>query len=118
MEESPGTIYPTAHYASANFLDGGFVTFASLGLPQVVLKGIRAAGLSEPTAIQSKAIPTILQGNDLIGVAPSGSGKTGTYLIPILARLLDSSTRLRSKVTSVSAEGGVSLKLASRAVTR
>jgi ATP-dependent RNA helicase RhlE len=75
--------------------DGGFVTFASLGLPQVILKGIRAAGLSEPTAIQSKAIPTILQGNDLIGVAPSGSGKTGTYLIPILARLLDSSTRLR-----------------------
>jgi ATP-dependent RNA helicase RhlE len=71
------------------------VTFASLGLPQVVLKGIRAAGLSDPTAIQSKAIPTILQGNDLIGVAPSGSGKTGTYLIPILARLLDSSTRLR-----------------------
>jgi Superfamily II DNA and RNA helicases len=62
--------------------DGGFVTFASLGLPQVILKGIRAAGLSEPTAIQSKAIPTILQGNDLIGVAPSGSGKTGTYLIP------------------------------------
>ena len=71
------------------------MTFASLGLPQVILKGIRAAGLSEPTAIQNKAIPTILQGNDLIGVAPSGSGKTGTYLIPILARLLDSSTRLR-----------------------
>ncbi len=71
------------------------MTFASLGLPQVILKGIRAAGLSEPTAIQSKAIPTILQGNDLIGVAPSGSGKTGAYLIPILARLLDSSTRLR-----------------------
>lgn len=71
------------------------MTFASLGLPQVILKGIRAAGLSEPTAIQSKAIPTILQGNDLIGVTPSGSGKTGTYLIPILARLLDSSTRLR-----------------------
>lgn len=71
------------------------MTFASLGLPQTILKGIRAAGLSEPTAIQSKAIPTILQGNDLIGVAPSGSGKTGTYLIPILARLLDSSARLR-----------------------
>ena len=75
------------------------MTFASLGLPSVILKGIRAAGLSEPTAIQSKAIPTILQGNDLIGVAPSGSGKTGAYLIPILARLLDSSTtRLRCLV--------------------
>ena len=86
---------PTARGESVHSTDGGFVTFASLGLPSVILKGIRAAGLSEPTAIQSKAIPTILQGNDLIGVAPSGSGKTGAYLIPILARLLDSSTRLR-----------------------
>ncbi|MBI5708854.1 MAG: DEAD/DEAH box helicase, partial [Candidatus Eisenbacteria bacterium] len=74
------------------------MTFASLGLPPVILKGIRAAGLTEPTAIQSKSIPTILQGNDLIGAAPSGSGKTGAYLIPILARLLDSSTRLRALI--------------------
>jgi ATP-dependent RNA helicase RhlE len=95
VEETPGIFGPTIHGESVHSFDGGFVTFASLGLPQVILKGIRAAGLSEPTAIQSKAIPTILQGNDLIGVAPNGSGKTGTYLIPILARLLDSSTRLR-----------------------
>jgi ATP-dependent RNA helicase RhlE len=88
-------IGPAPHGSLVHSTDGGSVTFASLGLPQVILKGIRAAGLSEPTAIQSKAIPTILQGNDLIGVAPSGSGKTGAYLIPILARLLDSSTRLR-----------------------
>ncbi len=88
-------IQSATHGSSSDSTNGGFVTFASLGLPQVILKGIRAAGLSEPTAIQSKAIPTILQGNDLIGVAPSGSGKTGAYLIPILARLLDSSTRLR-----------------------
>jgi ATP-dependent RNA helicase RhlE len=88
-------IGPTAHGQPFHPIDGGLMTFASLGLPPVILKGIRAAGLSDPTAIQSKAIPTILQGNDLIGVAPSGSGKTGAYLIPILARLLDSSTRLR-----------------------
>src|SRR5437763_817162 len=74
---------------------GGFVTFASLGLPVAVLKGIRAAGLTEPTAIQSKAIPIILQGNDLIGAAQSGSGKTGAYALPLLARLIDSAGRLR-----------------------
>lgn len=74
------------------------MTFASLGLPSGILKGIRAAGLTEPTAIQSKAIPTILQGNDLIGQAQSGSGKTGAYLIPILARLLEASTRLRALI--------------------
>jgi ATP-dependent RNA helicase RhlE len=71
------------------------VTFATFGLPVPILKGIRAAGLTEPTAIQSKAIPIILQGNDVIGVAESGSGKTGAYLIPILSRFLDRSVRLR-----------------------
>ena len=80
------------------------MTFASFGLPNSILKGIRAAGYTEPTAIQSKAIPTILQGNDLIGQAQSGSGKTGAYLIPILARLLDTSTRLRALILVPSRE--------------
>jgi len=74
------------------------VTFASLGLPTAVLKGVRASGLTEPTAIQSKSIPVILQGNDLIGAAQSGSGKTGAYILPILGRLLDSLGRLRALV--------------------
>ena len=43
------------------------MNFASLGLPAPVLKGVRAAGLTEATAIQTKAIPVILGGNDLIG---------------------------------------------------
>jgi ATP-dependent RNA helicase RhlE len=80
------------------------VTFSSLGLPNAILKGIRAAGFTEPTAIQSKAIPTILQGNDLIGAAQSGSGKTGAYVIPILARLLDGSPRLRAIVLTPTRE--------------
>ena len=71
------------------------MTFASFGLPTPILKGIRAAGLTEPTAIQSKAIPIILQGNDLIGIAQSGSGKSGAYLFPILSRFVERSSRLR-----------------------
>ncbi len=75
------------------------MNFASLGLPPAILKGIRAAGYTEATAIQSKAIPIIVQGNDLIGIAQSGSGKTGAYAIPLLARLLDGPTpRLRAIV--------------------
>ena len=74
------------------------MNFASLGLPAPILKGVRAAGLTEATAIQAKAIPVILSGNDLIGAAQSGSGKTGAYCLPILARLLDSSSRLRAIV--------------------
>ena len=80
------------------------MTFASLGLPAPILKGVRAAGLTEPTAIQSRAIPVILQGNDLIGAAQSGSGKTGAYVLPILARLLDSPTRLRAIVLTPTRE--------------
>ena len=74
------------------------MTFVSFGLPAPILKGIRAAGLTEATAIQSKSIPIILQGNDLIGIAQSGSGKTGAYLLPILGRLLDRSSRLRGLI--------------------
>jgi len=80
------------------------VTFASLGLPAPILKGVRAAGLTEPTAIQSRSIPVILQGNDLIGNAQSGSGKTGAYILPILARLLDSPPRLRAIVLTPTRE--------------
>lgn len=74
------------------------MTFASLGLPTPILKGIRATGHIEPTAIQSKSIPVTLEGNDLIAAVQSGSGKTAAYLLPILARLLDGSTRLRAIV--------------------
>lgn len=75
------------------------MTFASFGLPASILKGIRAAGFTEPTAIQSKAIPIIMEGNDLIGGAQAGSGKTGAYVIPMLARLVDNtSTRLRALI--------------------
>jgi ATP-dependent RNA helicase RhlE len=76
----------------------GFVTFASFGLPTPILKGVRAAGLTEPTAIQSKSIPIIMQGNDLIGIAQGGSGKSGAYLLPILGRLTERSSRLRGIV--------------------
>ena len=60
------------------------MNFASFGFPPPILKGIRASGLTDATAIQSKAIPIIQHGNDLIGIAESGAGKTGTYLFPIL----------------------------------
>jgi len=74
------------------------VSFASFALPTPILKGIRASGFTEPTAIQSRAIPVILQGNDLIGVAQSGSGKTGAYCIPILARLIENTGRLTALI--------------------
>jgi ATP-dependent RNA helicase RhlE len=74
------------------------VPFATLGLPQAILKGVKAAGHIEPTPIQHRAIPVIMQGNDLIASAQTGTGKTAAYLLPILARMLDGPRRLRALV--------------------
>ena len=72
--------------------------FATLDLPQAILKGVKAAGHIEPTPIQHRAIPVIMQGNDLIASAQTGTGKTAAYLLPILSRMLDGPRRLRALV--------------------
>src|SRR3989442_731604 len=77
---------------------GGPVPFATLGLPQAILKGVQAAGHIEPTPIQHRAIPVIMQGNDLIASAQTGTGKTAAYLLPILSRMLEGPSRLRALV--------------------
>src|SRR5258705_2077672 len=99
-------------------VEGGFVSFASFGLPVPVLKGIRSAGFTEPTAIQSKTIPIILQGNDVIGIAEGGSGKTGAYLIPVLSRFLDRSVRLRAIVLVPTRELAAYVETRARDYTR
>jgi ATP-dependent RNA helicase RhlE len=63
------------------------VTFASLGLREPILKGVRDAGYTQPTDIQAQAIPKILHGSDLIGLGQTGSGKTAAFGLPILHRL-------------------------------
>jgi len=78
--------------------------FSTLGLPAPLVQATRAAGLNEPTPIQAKAIPVILQGNDLIGNAPSGSGKTGAFLLPMFARLVDGPQKLRAIVLTPTRE--------------
>src|SRR5437762_7361764 len=78
--------------------ESGPMMFSTLGLPVPLVQATRAAGLNEPTPIQAKAIPVILQGTDLIGNAPGGSGKTGAFLLPVLARLLDGPQKLRALV--------------------
>jgi len=53
-----------------------------------VMAGVRALGYTTPTPIQLKAIPPIMQGRDLIGLAQTGTGKTAAFVLPILQRLL------------------------------
>jgi ATP-dependent RNA helicase RhlE len=61
--------------------------FSKLGLSPKVLQGVVAAGYTDPTPIQLRAIPLILEGRDLIGAAQTGTGKTAAFALPIISRL-------------------------------
>ena len=61
--------------------------FRSLGLDPNILKAVQEAGYTEPTPIQSAAIPLVLEGTDLIGIAQTGTGKTAAFTLPILTKL-------------------------------
>ena len=61
--------------------------FKSLLLSEPVLRGVQAAGYTDPTPIQLRAIPIVLGGGDLIGSAQTGTGKTAAFALPILAKL-------------------------------
>jgi ATP-dependent RNA helicase RhlE len=63
------------------------VKFAALGLSEKILEGVRAAGYTEPTPIQLRAIPLVLSGKDVIGSAQTGTGKTAAFALPILSKL-------------------------------
>ena len=67
--------------------------FSSLGLSNAVLKAIAEAGFDSPTPIQRDAIPFILQGSDLLGLAQTGTGKTAAFGLPLVERLLADARR-------------------------
>ena len=62
-------------------------TFSDFGLAQPLLKALAAEGYDTPTPIQGKAIPHVMEGRDLLGVAQTGTGKTAAFSLPILHRL-------------------------------
>src|SRR5690554_3845337 len=61
--------------------------FSSFGLSGVLLKTLADQNFEEPTPIQEKCIPAILNKNDVLGIAKTGSGKTAGYVLPILTNL-------------------------------
>jgi len=63
-------------------------TFADLGLALPILNALNTQGYTEPTPIQTQAIPHIMQGRDLQGIAQTGTGKTAAFALPILHRLM------------------------------
>lgn len=72
-------------------------TFDTLGLDPSLLKALTAQQYTLPTPIQQEAIPAILFGKDLLGIADTGSGKTLSYALPILQRLLEGGWSSRNR---------------------
>ena len=58
--------------------------FANLGLHEKIVRALKEEGIVEPTVIQQKAIPLVLQGKDVVGMSKTGSGKTATFGVPLL----------------------------------
>jgi superfamily II DNA/RNA helicase len=63
------------------------MSFLSLGLAPTLVQAANALGFTDPTPIQTQAIPPILQGSDLLATAQTGSGKTAAFALPLLQRL-------------------------------
>ena len=72
------------------------MSFSSLQLSTPILKAITDLGYAQPTPIQEKAIPVILSGKNLIAAAQTGTGKTASFVLPILQRL-NTGHKLRGK---------------------
>src|SRR5579859_7249286 len=66
---------------------GAKMSFSSLGLSAELLRAVTEQGYTEPTPIQTLAIPVVLSGRDLMGAAQTGTGKTAGFTLPLLQRL-------------------------------
>lgn len=77
-------------------------TFAGMGLSKVVLSNISRSGFKHPTPIQRKAIPPILEGRDVVGMARTGSGKTAAFVLPMIEKLKVHSARVGARALILS----------------
>ena len=70
------------------------VTFASLGVCKELCQSCESVGWKRPSKIQQEVLPVAFSGSDIIGLAETGSGKTGAFALPVLQSLLDRPSRL------------------------
>jgi superfamily II DNA/RNA helicase len=71
------------------------MTFADLGLSDELLRAVTEAGYNDPTPIQRQAIPSVLMGRDIIGIAQTGTGKTAGFVLPMIDILSQGRSRAR-----------------------
>ncbi|MBX9796280.1 DEAD/DEAH box helicase [Sphingomonas sp.] len=71
------------------------MSFADLGLSDELMRAVTEAGYSEPTPIQASAIPSVLMMRDIIGIAQTGTGKTASFVLPMIDILAHGRSRAR-----------------------
>jgi ATP-dependent RNA helicase RhlE len=98
-------------------------SFAELGLSPPLARAAASAGWATPTPIQAQVLPAILRGHDVLAQAPTGSGKTAAFLLPLLQRLLsvpgvqdERPRRLRAVVLAPTRELAVQIGAAAQAL--
>ena len=67
--------------------------FSDLGIHEDLVQGVDSMGITTPTAIQEQAIPAILSGKDVLGIAQTGTGKTAAFLLPIIQKITERGDR-------------------------
>jgi ATP-dependent RNA helicase RhlE len=92
--------------------------FSKLGLSEQVVEGVKAMGYVEPTPIQLRAIPLIMEGKDVIGSAQTGTGKTAAFALPILTRLGQSTGQTRTLILEPTRELAAQVETALRDLAR
>src|SRR5512142_381200 len=92
--------------------------FTKFGLSNSILEGVKAMGYIEPTPIQLRAIPLILSGQDVIGSAQTGTGKTAAFALPLLSKLGHRDPRTRVLVLEPTRELAAQVETAIRDLAR
>jgi superfamily II DNA/RNA helicase len=77
------------------------VTFDHFSFDQRIGAGIKACGYATPTPIQTMAIPEVMKGRDVMGLAQTGTGKTAAFALPILQRLLDAKASVQGPIRTL-----------------
>jgi superfamily II DNA/RNA helicase len=77
------------------------MSFDELGLAPEIMKAINEVGYTEPTPIQAEAIPEVLAGRDVLGIAQTGTGKTASFTLPMIHRLMKGRAKARMPRTLI-----------------
>jgi ATP-dependent RNA helicase RhlE len=93
-------------------------SFEALGLAPELLQAVRERGYDAPTPIQAKAIPLVLRGRDVMGLAQTGTGKTAAFTLPIVHRLIGGERRVRALVLTPTRELCVQVRESCEAYSR